>query len=186
MNAFATILTLLAQVLPTPSYLPNVKLKSPCSLSVEMINREENGLFVSCERSRFRVYHPKSMYGLVALQHEAEALQFVRLFSSRYTASMAGLGGAVEVRPLDEQAGIDFYYVPVKIFVQRFQRAAVSSYDGGVDGKIFLVQRLVIRSDQHVYWVKERISRNGNYDLVDEVLVERDASKLGIKYSYLH
>jgi hypothetical protein len=186
MNAFATILTILAQVLPTPSFLPNVKLKSPCTLSIEAINREENGLFASCERSRFRVYHPKSMYGLVVLQDEGEALQFVRLFSSRYTASMVGLDGAIEVRPRDEQAGIGFYYLSAKLFTQRFKRAAVSSYDSGIDGRTFLVQRLIIRPDQRLYWRKERVSRDGNYDLVDEVLVERDASKFGINYSYLH
>jgi hypothetical protein len=131
MKAFTSrLLALLGSpFLSTPSYLPPLPLKAPCTWGVATIGMEERALFVSCGSSRFRVYHPKSMYGLILLQNDDEALQFVRFFSSRYTAAMAGLAGRVEVRPMDEERGIDFYYADTKLFAGRFKRASVRSYD---------------------------------------------------------
>lgn len=166
--------------------LPPMPVIASCAMHVEQVTRDERGLFVTCNERRFRVYHPKSMYGLVTIHSAADALAFVRFFSTRSTAPMAGLGAFVEVRALSDARALDFYYVKADVFAARFAEPSVTRYDAGVDGTNYRIERVVLYPDQRIFRITERVSSRGNYDLVDQVLVERDASSVGLRYSGLH
>jgi len=163
----------------SPSNLPPApRLADGCTFVVGTISVSEEGLFLRCGKTEFRIFHPKNLQGLVKISTGDEALRFVRFFTSRKTFFLVGLQGDVEVVPAG-QVSNSFFYSARKQSAA-LTPVAVEEFDDPTEGRVFIIQRTVVGMDQALYRLRERVAESGNYDLQARKLIERDASRLGI------
>ena len=162
------------------SPLPKVPILSRgcTSFAVRTISPAEEGLFVHCGNTDFRIYHPKNLQGLTEISNSEEALRFVRFFTSRQTFFLVGLGGDVEVLPAGQSADLCCYSAQKPH--AGLAAAEIQRLENPVEGKVFVIRRNVVGLDQAIYQVRERVTEFGNYDQTRRDLILRDASKLGI------
>lgn len=159
--------------------LPPLSLADPdCRLSIRSISIQERAMFLRCNQREFRVYHPKNMYGFVAIRNSADALTFVRFFSSTRTYFLVDLAGMVEIRSAPDNA--DFFFVRQQLFMENFGEPVLSEHDDALEGKIFIITRYVVALDQHIYRIVEHVTARGNYDLKEYVAVAAEAAKFGV------
>jgi len=147
-----------------------------CALELRQISIAEEGIFLRCQRVRFRIYHPKNLYEHIVIENAAAALSFARFFSSRRTFSIIGMSGDVELG-VSRQSMDDYV-------IQRGSSLPgpieVKQYDDAIEGRIYVITRYVVALDQGVYKLTERVTEQGNYDLIERTMIEKDAGKFGV------
>lgn len=167
------------QITAAPVLPKSPKLSNGCtSFAVRTISPSEEGLFVHCGETDFRIYHPKNLQGHTLITSGEEALRFVRFFTSRQTFFLFGLSGDVEILPRDHSPDPCCYSARKKS--SALATPEVQQFDDPLEGKVFLIVRNIIGLDQAVYQVRERVTEFGNYDRKARKLIVRDASQLGI------
>ena len=152
-------------------------LRRGCALAVSPISTVETGLFLVCGSEKFRLYHPKNLYGNVRIANRDEALHFARLFTSRRTFFLVNLDGRVELCASRCPASDT---VLIRQPPEWFFDARVDESNDPIEGKIFYIERHVVGLDQSIRRVRERISEYGNYDLRSETVMATDAAQFGI------
>jgi hypothetical protein len=142
-------------------------------------------LVMRCGNAEFVVREPDNMIGHVHIRTPAQALEFVRFFSSPDSYGYFSLGGMVEVVPSTDEG--EFNGVPPAVFARYFKPASVTEhdsscrFDGALDcGRCFEIERPVVLLDKRVLEFGQWVCESGlTLDLERKVVIE-NAETIGI------
>jgi hypothetical protein len=108
----------------------------------------------------------RNLAGLVTIDNEAKALEFVRLFSAGRRWMLTGVAEYAEVRA-GPKAEPDSFVVAERVFSRCCTPPAVRRVDGPGGETAFEVKRTVVDRAYGVYLLAEVVSRNGTWRVVD-------------------
>jgi hypothetical protein len=167
---------------------PLSSLDPGCSLRGQYIGlpgvlREE--LVLQCGRAEFVVREPDNMIGHVHITTPAQALEFVRFFSSPESYEFFALGGMVEI--VSSKEVVAFNEISPAVFERYFKPPTVTEHDskcrwdGDLDcGRCFAIERPVVLLDERVLELGQEVCENGlTYELEKKVVIE-NAEAIGI------
>jgi hypothetical protein len=140
------------------------------------------------------VVHPNNLVGLVAVNTEADSLEYVRFFSRPDVASLVMLDGVVELRE-DVQARIgtddtEFNLVRPAVFRRWLKNPKVKSFvhstsklNEGLAGAVaFQVTRSVVFPNGQIYEIDEFVSTGGYYARSSKRLILKSSHRVGVQY----
>jgi hypothetical protein len=122
--------------------------------------------------------HPLNLVGRVEITTGAQALEYIRLFTSSRWHGLFPALKIIEVMPA-ESDGI--YTIEAAKFRKHCREAVVAELPAADGKKAFQVTRTAVSLDDiNLYEVIETVSETGYYELVTKRLVFKDATKLGM------
>jgi hypothetical protein len=135
------------------------------------------GVWSRCADDLVLLVHPLNLLGHVSITSKSQALEFLRLFSSRDTYSHFWIFGEVEVEAGNER---DRFVLEQLAFRQLCQPVKVDEYS--MNGrKGYAVRRpVVLLGDRGLYELTEFVSEYGGYQVIGKRLLVADAQDLGI------
>jgi hypothetical protein len=151
-----------------------------CRLSV-IADQQVRNVAVDCGCGKFIIIKPDNLAGHVSIKSPADALAYVRFFTSPDSYRYFDVDSSVEVRPVpDERSRTSFNAVPRKLFdAAGLSDATAKEFTyGDVFG--YLVTRCVVRHDQRIYLVNEFVRPNGAYRVLSEHVLLNNAADIGI------
>jgi hypothetical protein len=135
--------------------------------------------FLNCRGQRFLIVSPQNFYGKVNIKTEAQALEYVRLFSGAESYRYFDLGGMVELFPGKVDENADFNVVHEELFSTVLVRPSVKRARDSSRTTVFVIQRTVVFLDQSVCEVTEEVGQDGSYHLANKRILITDAAKIG-------
>jgi len=131
-------------------------------------------LWLRCGESDMLVVHPWNLISKVRISSGAQALEFVRLFSSEDTFASAQLDGMLEVGENNP------WCVSLRKALGSLKelRPQVESHVS-TEGSRFYITRLVVTYDQVVYRIRESVRDDGFYLEQERTPLLKDLGKLG-------
>jgi hypothetical protein len=136
------------------------------------------GLWIACGGERIMVPHSSGLVGNVRIRTEAQALEFLRLFSGKARYRLFRLVDYVEIEPGAESRA---FTLEKRLFEQICEppaTEAMPSY-GGVS--LFRVRRCLLDvTDLGIYDVEEVVDEYGNVQRTGRTLLRERADRLGI------
>lgn len=143
-------------------------------------------VWLECSGVRFLVTAPNNLVSHVTIHTPAQALEYVRFFTSSNSYRYFDLGGMVELFPGKVTDESDFNIVESNTFYKHFKEATVqeippeNTSKQSKHGKYFRISRVVVCLDQKIYTVEEFVTETGFYNISSRKIVLEDASELGI------
>jgi hypothetical protein len=137
------------------------------------------GAWLRCDEQSVLLTHPLNLVGHVNIQSEEEALEFVRLFSSRDTYFLFPYFGRVEVLPSKETGA---YALEEQKFreIAKLPEVKRVGLSNGHQASFQIKRAVVLLSDVSLYETTEIVHENGLWECISNRLLYKDVSQLGI------
>jgi hypothetical protein len=166
-----------------------------CSLDkrwIGLFQIKPEAMFLTCDGVSTLVTDPNNFTGHVRITTPAQALEYVRFFSSPDTYEVFELKGMVELVPGKVTEDSPFNVVDERIFAKSLRMPAVEAQKPDpcrptlelLCGASFHVTRDVVMPDRKIYRVIEHVYESGLYTNTWRKLLYRDAEKLGVYYFF--
>jgi hypothetical protein len=182
----AMMTSIAALLLASAASLPTAMLRGivqpPCGIAITSSTHDRESITVNCGCGDVVVTSPQNLLGHVKIRSSADALAFVRFFTSLRTFELVDLDGFVDVVPAGTPSS-EIFVVP-----ERYRGRATNIHQARVelisadDDVAFEITRCVVSIDGAVYEVREVVGRAGDYQLRSRRLLYRHSSMIGITH----
>jgi len=155
-------------------------LRPGCRMQSGLVDEERYlAVEVHCDKQPpVRVRNLADLRDLVAINDEASALEFVRLFSRDKHWMLTGIAEWAEVVPA-EKKDLTNFVVSHRVFGQCCVPASVRAIDDS-GGKSFEISRVLVDRSYRVYLVTEVVQKNGVYQIANRKRLKVNGRDLGL------
>lgn len=134
---------------------------------------------IDCGCGGVRIVTPASLIGHVSVKTAADAVAFVRFFSTGRSYRLFDTEGRVELMPVESGTPVDFNDVDRRAFIDH-KLPFASAVESQIGEPGFLVTRTIVKSDQRVYELREFVGHRGDYKIVSETILLENAADIGV------
>lgn len=155
----------------------------PCGISITSSSRDRQLIMINCGCGDVVVTSPRNLHGHVKIRSSADALRFVRFFTSLRTFELVDLDGFVDVVPAGTPSS-EIFVVPERYRgrAANIHEAQVELINAGDDSVVFEVTRCVVSIDGAIYEIREVVSQTGDYQLRSRRMLYRHSTAIGITH----